>query len=53
MFCSKCGAKVPENAKFCIDCGEVKSGAQSGVNAAVTPVATQPVQLQAEPIALL
>ena len=22
MFCSQCGGKIHESAKFCIDCGE-------------------------------
>lgn len=37
MFCSKCGAEIPDGSQWCPKCG-----AQQGVQAPVQPVSTQP-----------
>jgi uncharacterized membrane protein YvbJ len=29
MFCKKCGNKIKDNQKFCTNCGDVRSGANS------------------------
>ncbi len=44
MFCSNCGAQIPNTAKFCANCGApVSAIAQGG---AVTPAFQSPLQQQ-------
>lgn len=41
MFCTKCGANIPDDSSFCPQCGESFAAAPAAV--AVAPVATAPV----------
>jgi uncharacterized RDD family membrane protein YckC len=45
MYCSKCGANVPDGAAFCNSCGQPTAGVAAGQPAAATPppVAGSPV----------
>ena len=43
MFCTKCGHKLPENAQFCVACGQPVSGASAKpANTPKTPAPTPP-----------
>ena len=42
MFCTKCGAKLPEGAKFCTHCGCPTAGAPQPGQTAGTPAAAKP-----------
>lgn len=59
MFCENCGSKVPDDSKFCTECGATFSGAtpaesvQSAVPARLPPqsaYAPPPPQRQAQPV---
>jgi uncharacterized RDD family membrane protein YckC len=40
MFCSKCGANVPDNATFCGACGQPTGGVAAAVPVAAAPAVT-------------
>ena len=42
MYCEKCGAPLPDGAKFCETCGERVMPGPSVVPSVVPPAATQP-----------
>ena len=44
MFCSKCGASLPDNARFCSECGAA-AGQQAGSENAAPPEYTGSVSL--------
>ena len=50
MFCENCGAKLPENSKFCTKCGATSDGAASAKDpAASAPLPAAPVATPAPP----
>lgn len=48
MFCTKCGRQIPENAKFCVDCGtpvkrpDQEAGTQADTRQPVSQTFSQP-----------
>ena len=42
MYCSKCGKQVPDNAGFCVNCGQALAGPPVSPPPAVTPPAAPP-----------
>lgn len=46
MFCTKCGAQLPENARFCTSCGAPVAPAKTEVSAAASAEKDLPVVVQ-------
>ena len=52
MFCEKCGNQLPDDAKFCANCGAMVEPEETAAPVAEAPVAEQPVQPMQLPFSL-